>query len=151
MLGAALQDSLGVVTWTGGPSRWRVSLVLLDLPRSAVADRTLRPFQQPPLGASDMAPSGAHCLTCEVVHATVWPVATGTHVASSTILSCVSPLPGSVLVPVPGGGTKQPCMFHHLGCWFGSVVCSKFALWVTARHLLQRLALSRWGEVLQLA
>ena len=27
-------------------------------------------------------------------------------------------VPGSVLVPVPGGGTKQLCMFHHLG-WFG--------------------------------
>ena len=60
-------------------------------------------------------------------------------------------LPGSVLVPVTGGGTKQPCMFHHQVRWFGSMFCSRLALCVETRRMLQRLALSRWGEVLQLA
>ena len=111
-----------------------------------------------------------------------WPLATGTHVAPSIILPCVSPiwsqcalhcsptamgsaitsslrfpvdfhwfmLLGSVLVPVTGGGTKQPCMFHHQVCWLGIVLGSKLALWVVTWRILQRLALSSWGEVRQL-
>ena len=34
----------------------------------------------------------------------------------------------SVLVPVTGGGTTQPCMFRHQGCWLGIVLGSKLAL-----------------------
>ena len=44
-----------------------------------------------------------------------------------------SELPGSVLVPVTGSSTKQLCMFHHLVCWFDSVVCSKLAFCGTIR------------------